>query len=109
MQTRYEKVFGVNIIPFKEDKATFSCLLERAYAKIAPFSSADNASDKGFKDSLMWLSILDYFQKKGETMFFLLQTTAPLFIKVRYSISVTLKFMFFHQSLQLWCVNQING
>lgn len=67
MQARYEKLFGSNLIPFKEDKAMFSCVLERAYAKIAPFSSADNASDKGFKDSLMWLSILEYFQKRGES------------------------------------------
>lgn len=67
MQERYEKLFPGNIIPFKEDQSTFSCVLERAYAKIAPFSSADNASDKGFKDSLMWLSILAYFKEQGET------------------------------------------
>ncbi len=61
-QKRYIDLFGKNIIPFAVDKATFSKILDRVYKKIPPFLSADGASDKGFKDSLIWISLLDYFQ-----------------------------------------------
>ena len=40
--------------------------LTKAYEEFPPFSDAKGASDKGFKDCLLWLSILDYFKKNGE-------------------------------------------
>ena len=58
MQAKYERTFGVNIIPFSE-------ILERAYQKQAPFLSDPKASDKGFKDSLIWLSLLNFFKQNG--------------------------------------------
>ncbi len=61
-QKGYIDLFGKNIIPFASDKATFSKILDRVYKKIPPFLSADGASDKGFKDSLIWISLLDFFQ-----------------------------------------------
>jgi hypothetical protein len=33
--------------------------------KIPPFINAENASDKGFKDTLIWLSLLEYFKNNG--------------------------------------------
>ncbi|OUO17170.1 PIN domain-containing protein [Flavonifractor sp. An4] len=64
MKKKYEGLFGKNIIPLTVDEDTFSRVLERAYAKTPPFIRG--SSDKGFKDSLMWLSLIDYFTKSGE-------------------------------------------
>lgn len=66
IQSNYEKLFGNKIIPLPKDEDTFTEVLDRAYRKVAPFSSADNASDKGFKDSLIWISLLRYFKNNGE-------------------------------------------
>ena len=42
------------------------CIIERAHLKIPPFSPNENTSDKGFKDTVIWLSLLDYFKNNGE-------------------------------------------
>lgn len=65
MQAKYESIFGTNIIPFSKDEESFSQILERAYQKQAPFLSDPKASDKGFKDSLIWLSLLKFFKENG--------------------------------------------
>lgn len=66
MQKNYEKLFEDKLIPFSNNEEMFEEVLRRAFNKIAPFSSADNASDKGFKDALIWLSIVEYFKENGE-------------------------------------------
>ena len=66
IQSNYDKLFADHIIPFSKTSELFSEVLERAYKKIPPFSNVDNASDKGFKDSLIWLSLLSYFKENGE-------------------------------------------
>ena len=40
--------------------------MNRAAKKIPPFQREGNSSDKGFKDTLVWLSILEYFKSNGE-------------------------------------------
>lgn len=65
VQKTYDKVFGKNIIPFKKDSSTFSTILERANNKIPPF--IESTSDKGFKDALIWLSLIEYFKDNGES------------------------------------------
>jgi len=62
---KYQELFGKNIIYFNSHQETLKILMDRAFRKVPPFSTADKASDKGFKDSLIWLSILEYFQKNG--------------------------------------------
>lgn len=62
MQQNYKKAFGSNIIGIPNHKDIFSMILNRANYKIPPFANADNASDKGFKDTLIWISILEYFK-----------------------------------------------
>ena len=64
MQKKYAELFGQNIIPFKKTSAMFERVLQRAYMKVPPFITS--GTDKGFKDSLMWLSMLDFFKEKGE-------------------------------------------
>lgn len=67
IQSNYDKLFDDYVIPFLKTSKLFSEVLDRAFKKLPPFSSVDNASDKGFKDSLIWLSILDYFKENGES------------------------------------------
>ena len=66
IQSNYDGLFASHVIPFSKTSELFSEVLDRAYKKLPPFSNADNASDKGFKDSLIWLSILSYFKESGE-------------------------------------------
>ena len=67
MQAKYEEYFGDKIIPLEKDGDTLSTVIDRANKRIPPFSAAKNASDKGFKDCLLWLSLLEYFKTNGET------------------------------------------
>lgn len=64
MQKRYEDLFGIHIIPYDDNREMFKRILHRAYMKIPPFIT--QGTDKGFKDSLMWLSLMDYFVRSGE-------------------------------------------
>ncbi len=66
MQTNYEQSFGNNIIPFFKDEQTFSTVIDRANKKLPPFSAEKGASDKGFKDCILWLSLLSFFKDHGE-------------------------------------------
>ncbi len=38
----------------------FESIVNRAFAKLPPFEGKDKKSDKGFKDALLWESILDF-------------------------------------------------
>lgn len=65
MQEKYNKLFGNKIIQYTKDVDTFSNVLDRAYKKIPPFPMNDK-SDNGFKDTVLWLSLIDYFKTNGE-------------------------------------------
>ncbi len=65
IQRNYIDLFKDNIIPFNKTSEMFSEVLKRAYDKTAPFSNADGASDKGFKDSLIWIALLSFFKSNG--------------------------------------------
>lgn len=62
----YNKEFGNFIIRFCPDEETLKIVMDRVYKKIAPFVNKENASDKGFKDTLIWMSILQYFKELKE-------------------------------------------
>jgi len=66
MQERYRKLFGSNIINFMSNADTLNNLMDRAFKKLPPFSTAEKSSDKGFKDTLIWLSIMEYFKFNGD-------------------------------------------
>lgn len=66
VQKLYEKFFPGKIIPFDKSKETFESVIERANDKLPPFKTDKNASDKGFKDCILWLSLLEFFKKNGE-------------------------------------------
>jgi hypothetical protein len=62
----YNDQFGDYIIPLNLNEELIEKILERAYRKIPPFLDEHNASDKGFKDTLLWVSLLKYFEQKKE-------------------------------------------
>lgn len=61
----YRKIFADNIIPYDKDAAMFSKVLDRAYGKTPPFPKNEK-SDHGFKDTVLWLSLINYFKNNGE-------------------------------------------
>lgn len=63
-QKGYVNLFKNKIIPFVSSNEIFKVVMERAYRKTPPFNPNQNSSDKGFKDTLMWMSMLDFFSKK---------------------------------------------
>lgn len=63
MQKNYDNLFKNCVIPYAKSAKTFETILDRAYKKVPPFKEGE--SDNGFKDSLMWVSIMDYFKEKG--------------------------------------------
>lgn len=65
LQKSYKKCIK-NIIPYSINEEMFRSVLGRANAKKPPFSAEKGASDKGFKDCILWLSLLDYFKSNGE-------------------------------------------
>ena len=62
------KLFDDKIISM--DTVELQKVYRRAIRKIAPFDSSKN-SDKGFKDTLIWLSILDYDYTNYSEVFFI--------------------------------------
>ncbi len=64
MQKNYSELFKDRMIPYNKDSKTFETILDRAYKKVPPFKESE--SDNGFKDSLMWLSIMNFFKGNGE-------------------------------------------
>lgn len=66
LQSNYEKLFNNRLIPLKKSKMLLEEVIERANKKLPPFSEVKDASDKGFKDFLLWISVLNYFKTSGE-------------------------------------------
>ena len=66
IQEKYFFYFQDRIIPFRKSEEIFEMIIDRANKKDPPFSCNKDASDKGFKDCLLWLSLLDYFKENGE-------------------------------------------
>jgi len=61
-QSAYLEAFGNNIIPYDQSADTLNTIMDRVFKKIPPFINADKASDKGFKDTMLWLSLLEFFK-----------------------------------------------
>ena len=66
MLDSYQKVLGDNIIKYNPTENIFMEIIDRVYKKIPPFINVENASDKGFKDTLLWLSLLCFFKETKE-------------------------------------------
>lgn len=64
VQNNYTQLFQNKIIPFSKSEETYAEIIDRVYKKKAPFIA--KSSDKGFKDSILWLSLIDYFSKNKD-------------------------------------------
>lgn len=68
IQSNLESLFENRIIKYDESSNTFKSIINRALEKIPPFSDDNEKakSDKGFKDTIIWLSVIEYFKNQGE-------------------------------------------
>lgn len=68
IQSNLESLFETRIIKYDESSDTFKSIINRALEKIPPFSDDNEKakSDKGFKDTIIWLSVIEYFKNQGE-------------------------------------------
>ena len=60
MDNYYKLAFNENIIPIFDKMTLFETLMERSKHKIPPFGDNPNDSDKGFKDTMIWINFLEY-------------------------------------------------
>lgn len=68
IQSNLESLFENRIIKYDESGDTFKIIINRALEKIRPFvlDNKNAKSDKGFKDTIIWLSVIEYFKNQGE-------------------------------------------
>lgn len=68
IQSNLESLFENKIIKYDESSDTFKIIINRALEKILPFvlDNTNAKSDKGFKDTIIWLSVIEYFKNQGE-------------------------------------------
>lgn len=64
VQNNYNHLFPNKIIPFSKSEETYAEIIDRVYKKKAPFIA--KSSDKGFKDTILWLSLIEYFSKNTD-------------------------------------------
>lgn len=60
---------SVNIIPVC-DKMYWDCIIDKAIRKEAPFEGMEGKADKGFKDTLIFFSMIDYARKNKGSYYF---------------------------------------
>lgn len=63
----YTKLFPDHIIPFTESLGIYRDALSRSMKRLPPFNKDKNASDKGYKDCLLWLSLIEFFKSFDTT------------------------------------------
>lgn len=66
VQNNYNNLFHANIFLSDYDDEMLKKVVERANYKTPPFATDENASDKGFKDTLIWISLISFFKQNGE-------------------------------------------
>ncbi len=77
---RKSKLDEIKIINIPQDKSNlFDKILDMSLHKIAPFE--ENASDKGFKDAIIILSLVDFAKKSEYSKFVLFTKDKGAFIK----------------------------
>ncbi len=73
----FEQTFENNIIEYKKEEMLDRTLARNRY-KVPPFNRDPKSSDKGFKDTMIWLSIMDYLKdlKLEDTDFYFITMDA---------------------------------
>ena len=65
-----KEYFGNNVINSVDDSQVGKLLFERYQLKEPPFYKAENSSDKGWKDTLIWVSFIRYCKEKEYDKFY---------------------------------------
>ena len=82
----FKDYFGNNIIEYERNNILDNVLARNRY-KEPPFYDEPNSSDKGFKDTIIWLSIKDFINKyENDETFFYYITSDNGFIKYKDSL-----------------------
>lgn len=69
IQKYFKRFFKENVIYGYSKEEMYDELMERVRFKKAPFFDAENSSDKGFKDTLIWMSVLKFIGAREEKEF----------------------------------------
>lgn len=82
----YKEQFNEKIIPFNPNQVTLTDIMDRVFKKTPPFSNAEKASDKGFKDTLLWISLMDFFTEKKEDINIIFISNDKGFLKYKEAL-----------------------
>ncbi|MDY4021400.1 PIN domain-containing protein [Staphylococcus borealis] len=69
--SEYKARNSIETIKLKNDKDTFTKIINKSIFKLPPFEGKTNKSDKGFKDALIWETILEFAQHNPGKYYFL--------------------------------------
>ena len=87
----FKDYFGNNIIEYERNNILDNVLARNRY-KEPPFYDEPNSSDKGFKDTIIWLSIKEFINKyENDETFFYYITSDNGFIKYKDSLEKEIK------------------
>ena len=75
----YIEFYNINIVEIKN--VSFQNILKRAINKNKPFVGENSNSDKGFKDAVLWESIIEYAKESENKKFILLTKIFKTFQK----------------------------
>lgn len=91
----FKEYFGDNVIEYKKDNILEN-VLERNRYKEPPFYDEPNSSDKGFKDTIIWLSIKEFINKyENKETFFYYITSDNGFVKYKHSLEKEIENKYF--------------
>ncbi|AJC94874.1 MULTISPECIES: PIN domain-containing protein [Staphylococcus] len=69
--SEFKSRYGIQTIKIHSDKNSFDNIIEKALQKLPPFEGKNKQSDKGFKDALIWESIMQYASENVGDYYFL--------------------------------------
>lgn len=91
----FKEYFGDNVIGYKKANILENVLARNRY-KEPPFYDEPNSSDKGFKDTIIWLSIKEFINKyENKETFFYYITSDNGFVKYKNSLEKEIKDKYF--------------
>jgi len=67
----FVKKYNIKILPYPSERV-FKKLIDKVINRKKPFYKSKNRKDSGFKDAILWESILEYAKTKQDTNFILL-------------------------------------
>jgi len=109
----YFETKNIKKIDIPKNKEIFNKIINRAINKEKPFSGKDGESDKGFKDVILWESILEYAKKSQSKRFMLVtknKNDFPLQLKDEFKMQTHKDIRIYYEiaDLQKFVINEQN-